>query len=604
MGGRILRIGGGCGFWGDSAAGPAQLVRHGDIDILVLDYLAEITLSLLARVRRRRPELGYATDFVSAVMGPLAAGIAARGIRVVTNAGGVNPHGCAAALRAVLRECGVDLRVAVVSGDDISGKLAALGAAGVRTPGGEPLPAQVESANVYLGAAPIAAALSDGADVVITGRCVDSALALGPLMAAFGWQASDLDLLAAGSLAGHVIECGTQATGGVFTDWQDVAAGWDDMGYPVVECHADGSFIVSKPQRTGGRVDPATVAEQIVYEIHDPAAYVLPDVTCDFSGVHLQDLGQDRVRVLGARGVYPPAHYKASLTSAEGFRCTATLMIAGGQADARARAVGEAILKRTRRMLSEQGFADYSAVSVEVLGAGEMYPPAHRPAEVHEILLKIAVAHAEEKALELFAREIAPAATSMAQGITGFAGGRPAVQPLIRLVSCLVPRNAVDVRVEVDPAPSPPRPLGRDCVGADSPAAIAVAAADAPPANGGHLESATKAAQVTVPLLRLAHGRSGDKGDVVNIGVLARHPRWVPFLEQVLTAQRVAEWFAHLVEGPVERFDWPGLSGWNFVLQRALGGGGTASLRYDPQGKTYAQVLLDMPVTVPAGLLR
>jgi hypothetical protein len=596
-----VRIGCGCGFWGDSAAGPAQLVHSGEIDFLVLDYLSEITLSLLARARRKRPELGYTTDFVTAVMRPLAAEIAARRIRVIANAGGVNPQACGDAVQKLLRELGVQLAVAVVSGDDLSAELAELRAAGITdSESGGPLPSQVLSANAYLGAFPIATALAAGADIVITGRCADSALALAPLIHRFGWKAEQLDRLAMGSLAGHVIECGPQATGGIATDWRALAAGWDDMGYPIAECSADGSFILTKPQGTGGLVNAANVAEQIVYEVHDPARYVLPDVVCDFTHVTLEDLGGHRVRVSNARGLPATSSYKASLTYPHGYRCTATLMIVGAEAVQKAQQVAAAILRRTRRMFSERGWADYQATSVEVLGSEAMYGPHARQHASREVILKIAVAHAEEPPLELFAREIFPAATSMAQGITGFAGGRPAVQPIVRLASCLVPKERVHPKIEIasstgtrtltiPPAAVPPRqPTAEDC---QAPRATADAGT---PASGPYVE---------VPLLRLAHGRSGDKGDLANIGVLARRPEFVPLLAQALTPQVVRGFLAHLLEGEVERYDWPGLRGWNFVLHRALGGGGVASLRYDPQGKSYAQILMDLPVRVPRSWL-
>src|SRR5579871_6773294 len=376
-----LRIGCGCGFWGDSAAGAAQLVRHGDIDVLVLDYLSEITLSLLARARAKRPELGYTTDFVTEVMRPLAQDIAARRIRVIANAGGVNPRACRDALRKVLAEAGVALSVGVVHGDDIAPELNDLRRSGVRDleTGGE-LPGEVASANAYLGAFPIAQALGQGADIVVTGRCADSALALGALVHAFGWGAEDWDRLALGSLAGHIIECGPQATGGIYTDWRSVAAGWDDMGYPIVECTPDGGFTVTKPPGTGGRVSSSTVAEQITYEVHDPAQYVLPDVVCDFSEVRLQELGADRVRVTGARGLPATPYYKASLTYADGYRCTATLMIVGAEAAQRAQYVADAILARTRRLMAERGLGNYRATSIEILGAESMYGPHARGA--------------------------------------------------------------------------------------------------------------------------------------------------------------------------------------------------------------------------------
>jgi hypothetical protein len=587
---RVVRIGCGGGFWGDSAEGPAQLVRAGGLDYLVMDYLAEITMSLLARAKAKRPELGYATDFVDALR-PLLPAIAAQGIKVVCNAGGVNAPACRAALEAAIAEAGVELRVAAVTGDDLLPRIDELRAAGTRELAGDaPLPARPWSANAYLGATPIAAALAAGADIVVTGRCVDSALALGPLMHEFGWRDDDYDLLAAGSLVGHLIECGTQCTGGLFTDW-DTVPGWDDMGFPIAECAADGSCVITKPAGTGGLVTPATVAEQLVYEIGDPAHYALPDVSCDFSRVRLAAVGSDRVRVEGARGRAPSAHYKASVTFQDGWRATATMMIGGREAAAKARRVADAILTRTRRLFAARGWDDYRDVSVETLGAESTYGPHARHGATREVILKIGVAHREREPLELFAREIFPSATAMAQGLTGFAGGRPSVQPVVRLFSCLVDKQVVQPVVELGELGQPV------AVRSGGPVTPAPAEAACPDASG--FEGAT----VEVPLIRCAHGRSGDKGDSVNIGILARHPRFLPLLRAQLTAEAVAGYFAHLVKGPVTRYEWPGLEGFNFLLEGALGGGGVASLRHDPQGKAYAQMLLDFPLAVPRGWL-
>jgi len=588
-----LRIGCGAGFWGDSAEGPSQLVRRGNIDVLMLDYLAEITMSLLARAREKRPELGYATDFVDAVMADIAPLVAEKCIKVVTNAGGVNPAGCRDALERLLGKLGLELKVAVVHGDDIAGLEDDLRRRDVRDLDTAcPLPARIASANAYLGAFPIAEALRRGADIVLTGRCVDSALALGPLIAHFGWTPRDYDKLSMGSLAGHVIECGTQATGGVFTDWKAVAGGWADMGFPIAECGADGSFVVTKPERTGGLVSPATVAEQIVYEVHDPSAYILPDVVCDWSGVTLEPAGSDRVRVCGARGLPPTDSYKASLTYADGYRCIATMLIVGRDSAPRARAVGDAILERAGRLLGEKGYAGFRATSVEILGAESAYGAASRAAAAREVVLKVAAAHEKREALEIFAREIFPSATSMAQGITGFASGRPGVQPVVRLFSCLVPKASVKATVEIDGETIPVaetlsneiwRPTER-------------APLQHPPLNG-------TGDTVPVPLAALAHGRSGDKGDTANIGILARRPEFVPAIAAALTPEAVARYFSHVAQGEVERYDWPGLDGFNFVMRRSLGGGGVSSLRYDPQGKGYAQALLDIEVPVPAAWL-
>ena len=587
---RAVRIGCGAGFWGDSAEGPAQLVRTGGIDYLVMDYLAEITMSLLARAKAKRPDSGYATDFVTAVMKPLLPALAEQGIKVVTNAGGVNAPACKAALEALIQDAGLSLTVAAVSGDDLLARADELRAAGVsELDRGAPLPAAPWSINAYLGAAPIAAALAAGADIVVTGRCVDSALALGPLMHEFNWATDDYDRLAAGSLVGHLIECGTQCTGGLFTDWQDVP-GWDDMGFPIAECFADGSCIITKPAGTGGLVNVATVAEQLVYEIGDPARYLLPDVSCDFSAVTLVDSGAHRVRVSGARGRPPTTTYKTSVTYKDGYRATATMMIGGREARAKAERVADAILTRTRRLFAARGWADYRETSVEVLGSEATYGPHSRHTDTREVILKLAVAHAEEAPLELFAKEIFPAATATAQGLTGFAGGRPGVQPVVRLYSCLVEKTGLPITVEVNAQTlALPAPLPQDA--ADSP----------PPAVPGP-ELAASLTDPVVPLYRLAYARSGDKGNSANIGLLARHPDLLPLIRAQLGAPEVAAWFAHLADGPVTRYEWPGVHGFNFVLQRALGGGGTGSLRHDPQGKAYAQLLLDFPIRVPAAL--
>ena len=329
---RPLRIGCASGFWGDTEAAAAQLVRRGDTDVLVFDYLAEITMSLLARARAKDPAAGYATDFVR-TLAPLGPELRDQRIRVVSNAGGVNPQACAEALRAALAAQGVTLSIAVVDGDDLSTQVEALRAAGTTEMStGTPLPAKLASINAYLGAQPIAAALDAGADIVITGRVVDSAVTLGPLVHHFRWRWDDWDRLALGSLAGHVIECGTQCTGGLYTDWEQVP-GWDDMGFPVVEFATDGaSFVVTKPPGTGGLVTPGTVGEQILYEIADPRDYRLPDVRCDFADVRLEADGPDRVRVSGARGRPAPRQLKVSATYADGWRLMGTLMIGGADA--------------------------------------------------------------------------------------------------------------------------------------------------------------------------------------------------------------------------------------------------------------------------------
>ncbi|MGB1562649.1 MAG: acyclic terpene utilization AtuA family protein [Sinimarinibacterium flocculans] len=589
----LVRIGCGAGFWGDSAEGPKQLVDSGQIDYLVLDYLAEITMSLLARARAKDPAAGYATDF-PAVLASLAPKLKAQGIKVVTNAGGVNPSACKAAIDEKLAALGIDLKVSIVTGDDLLPRAAEF--ADVKEMfSGAAMPPKLWSMNAYLGAFPVAQALAGGADIVLTGRCVDSAVVLGPLIHEFDWQPDDYDKLSAGSLAGHVIECGAQATGGVSTDWEKVAGDWDRMGFPIAECRADGSFVVTKPANTGGRVTPETVAEQIVYEIGDPASYLLPDVTCDWCQVRLRQVGDDRVEVSGAKGRAPTDSYKVSATYQDGFRCTTMMMIGGVDAVAKAETVGAAILKRTRRMFGELGLGDYLRTDIEVLGSEANWGANARRRDTREVILKIAVHHADKNALALFGRECIPPATAMAQGITGFAGGRPSPTPLVRLFSCLVPKDAVKIEVDGSPFENPSPASGRGCPeGAGEGAGTAGVPPPLPQAGEGSR---------TVPLVTVAYGRSGDKGNAANIGVLARRPEFLPLLREQLTAEAVKRYFAHFVEGDVQRFELPGLHGFNFLMSEALGGGGIASLRHDPQGKMLAQILMDFPVDVPEALL-
>ncbi|CAJ95779.1 Terpene utilization protein AtuA [Cupriavidus necator] len=589
---KTVRIGGACGFWGDSSVGAPQLVRHGGIDYLVFDYLAELTMSVLAAARLRKPELGYATDFVTVTMKTLLREIVECNIRVVSNAGGINPQGCAQALAAIAAEQGIAVRIAVVEGDDVMPLVASLREAGITDmQKGLPLPDKLVSANAYLGALPVCKALDQGAQIVITGRCVDSAVTLGVLMHEFGWQAHDYDRLAQGSLAGHIIECGCQATGGLHTDWEQVPD-WPNIGYPVVECRADGSFLVGKPPATGGLVTTATVGEQVLYEIGDPSAYLLPDVTCDFTQVALRQAGPDLVEVRGARGRAPGNCYKVSATYMEGFRCNAQLTIVGIDAAAKAERTAEAILARTRRLFAENGWGDYTRTRVEVLGAESCFGPHAAARHTREAIMRLAVTHPEKAALELFAREIAAAGTSWSPGTTGSGGGRASPSPSIRQYAFLLDKGALSPTVVMDGVwTAVSIPAGHAATDAAAPAAAQAAAI---PAGGDSIE---------VPLVRLAYGRSGDKGDISNIGLIARRPEYLPLLRAEVTAARVADWLGHLVLGPVSRYDLPGFDAMNFVCESALDGGGMASLRNDPLGKGMAQILLTMPVRVPRSLL-
>jgi len=585
----VIRIGGASGAWGDSPRAIPQLLRE-PVDVLMMDYLAEVSMSLLARARQKMPDAGFPPDFVAYLKDYLPE-IARRGIRVVSNAGGVNPTACAAALRAVCESLGLALRIAVVQGDDVLPHIEELRARDVREAASDAaLPARLLTANAYLGALPIRAALDRGADIVITGRCADSALALGILMHRFGWAEDDYDRLAAGSLIGHLLECGAQGVGGLHTDWQDVPD-WANIGYPIAECAEDGTCVLTKPAETGGLVIPGSVAEQVLYEIGDPSAYILPDVIADFSNVQLVQDGPHRVRVSGARGRAPTRQYKVSATYQDGYRAVATVSIVGMDAALKAERTGEALIARARLSFAERGLPDFTATHIEALGAEASYGEGSRARAVREVLLRLVAVHADPKCLDLFARELGSVGISFAPGTTGIYNGRPKPAPQIRLFTLFIDKTMLA---------HPTVTLDGDRFEIDIPAGIDPVPGEAALAP---FELPDTGPDIEVPLISLAFARSGDKGDAANIAIIARRPEFVPILRREVTVARMAEHFRHLARGPVQRFEAPGLHAFNFLIQNALGGGGMASLRIDPQGKAYGQMALEMLVKVPIGMV-
>jgi len=573
----VVRIGGASGAWGDSPIAVPQLLREGRLDYLVFDYLGERTLAMLAAARSLDPDAGYAPDFIQSMTAHLPE-IMRQGVRIIANAGGVNPRSCAAALRRVASQLDLSPRIGLVTGEDAMVLAQQLG----------DLPDHLVSASAYFGAVTIAHALDAGADIVVTGRCVDSAPTLGALMHEFGWRDSDHDLLAAGSLAGHVIECGCQATGALYTDWEDIPD-WAGMGYPILEVEASGAFTVTKPDGTGGRVIVPAIAEQILYEVGDPSAYILPDVICDFTHVRLEQTGIDRVRVDGARGSEPTSSYKVSITYQDGFNAHMQLTVIGFDADRKARRAGEAILERSRHQMMAAGFADFDRHNIEVLGAEDVYGPHRQLLVPRECVLRLSVSHQQASALLHFAAELGAAGIAYSPGVTGL-GAKPVPVMNIRLTSRLIDKAALVAAVEVDGQPVEVRvPSGKG---------QAPIRPEPQPESGAAIPGDWK----EVPLIAIAHGRSGDKGDTSNIAVIARRPEYLPLIHQQVTPSRVAAYMAHLIRGKIRRFDVPGLDAVNFLCEEALDGGVAGSLRNDPWGKGYAQVLLSMPVRIPAEL--
>ncbi|HEY3392251.1 MAG TPA: acyclic terpene utilization AtuA family protein [Lacipirellulaceae bacterium] len=606
-----VRIGNAQGFWGDrSDAAAEMLARQPDLDYLTLDYLAEVSMSILARERERDPEAGFARDFVEVVRSLVPYWSSGGRCRLIANAGGLDPRGCAEACRDALEKSGCrSLRIGIITGDDILALVRNPAAASSQPEfrnldTGRPISDisdRLVTANAYLGAAPIVEALRGGADIVITGRVADPSLTVAASVHHFGWSANDLDQLAGATVAGHLIECGTQVTGGISTDWLDVPDA-AHIGFPIVEIDQEGNCIVTKPSGSGGRVTPLTVKEQLVYEIGDPENYLSPDVTVSFLSLNVEDLGGDRVRVSGATGKPRPDTYKVSATYRDAFRSAGTLAIIGRDAQAKARRCGQAVLARVR----DAGF-DVRDSIIECLGSGDGAAGIIRTCDEDsrqfgETVLRVALETDSREAAERFARELIPLITAGPQGTTGYAEGRPRVHSVFRYWPCLIARSALQpeveflVSAETASAVGQPSPFGRG----------QVAVGDSPWRGGGAL-TPTKDVPAPRPspaaadlrpggrggcLYDIACARSGDKGTSANVGVIARSERSWPFLRAWLTADRVSTFFAPLGVESVDRYELPNLQALNFVLRGAL----RRSLRTDAQGKALGQILLAMPL--------
>jgi hypothetical protein len=443
---RVVRVAAGQGFWGDWLEAPRRQVEGGPIDYLMLDYLAEVTMSILQKQKERDPSMGYARDFVGAMESVFPA-VANGGVRVIANAGGVNPSACAAAVYEAARKHGVEdrIRIGVVTGDDVLPRLDHLLTKGhplANMDTGAPLASirdRVLSANAYIGAVPIVDALRRGANVVITGRSTDTALTMAPLLHEFEWKVDDWNRLAAGIVAGHIIECGAQCSGGnCLFDWRDIPD-LADVGYPIVEAQSDGTFHITKHPNTGGRISRHTVIEQLVYEMGDPREYITPDVIADFTSIKLEDAGPDRVRVFGISGRPPTDKLKVSIAYRAGFKAVGTLVYAWPDALDKARAADRVLRQRLERL----GLR-FEEIHTEFLGANATHGPlAGDGHDAPEVQLRVGVRAAERAPVERFTREIAPLVLNGPPSVTGFAGGRPKTEDVVAYWPALIDKREI-----------------------------------------------------------------------------------------------------------------------------------------------------------------
>lgn len=446
-------IANGQGFWGDSILGPVRLVNEGPLDYLTLDYLAEVTMSIMQKLKSRDPSKGYATDFVEMCRRVLPV-CHEKGIKIIANAGGVNPLACREAVAKVMEELGITgMKIGVVEGDDILDDLPGLIAGGEtfkNMDNGEALESvldRVKTANVYIGAEPIVEALKAGADIVITGRATDPSIVLAPMMYEFGWTMEDFDRLAAGTIAGHIVECGAQCTGGNFANWREIPD-MAKIGYPVIEAHSDGTFAVTKHANTGGKVSIETVTSQLVYEMSDPANYITPDCVADFTSIQLKQESEDRVAISGIKGQPATDTYKVSISFHEGYKLISQLTVAGPDAVDKAKLCADIVFDRVA--MDGVTFTDEEKF-VEIVGTNVCHAGiADAPAEPAEVVLRIGARSPDRSKLDRLGMEIVPLVTSGPPGVTGFAGGRPKATEIISYWPALLSKGKIETKVSVE----------------------------------------------------------------------------------------------------------------------------------------------------------
>jgi hypothetical protein len=585
-------VGNAGGYWGDDPDALYRQLTQGDLDYITVDFLAEVTMSILQKHRSRKQELGYATDFLEQMRQCLPV-IGEKGTRIITNAGGVNPRSCAEALSKLAHEKGFAASIAVVEGDDLLDRLEALQERGISFRNMETdqefhtISSRVQSANAYLGAASIIRALQEGARIIVTGRVADASLTVAAPFFEFGWDFEDWDRLATTVAAGHILECGAQASGGNLTDWETVPS-FLNMGYPIAKFFADGSFLITKHPDSGGVINRQTVTSQLIYEIGDPRQYITPDITADFSTLRLEDEGNDCVRVSGVKGANRSNQLKVSISYLDGYKAHGALIVSGPRAADKCRLVADSLWKRLA--------LEFQETRTELVGHsachGQLAPKVDPP----EILLRLGVKDSSREKVVAFSQQFTSLILNTVPGV-GIVGARPRVQEVIAYWPCLIPASEINTTVtllEKDRSFQVPwAPPKEKTATFSSPPALA--ATTSLRSSSGHL--------ATMPLRKLCYGRSGDKGDTCNIGLVARSQEIYHWMFRELTTERIKDYFAEICQGEVQRFELPNLLAFNFLLHRALGGGGTVSLRVDPQGKTLAEALLMMPIEAPEDLV-
>lgn len=589
---KIIKIGNASGFWGDDQDALRRMVEGGRLDYITMDFLAEVTMSIMKKQMDSDPNLGYARDFIPMLEKVLAKALS-DGTKIITNAGGVNPKACAMAIYDMAKKKGLNPKIAVVYGDDILDKIEDMKNSGIdfkNMETGESFETykdRMTAANVYFGAAPVVEALKLNPDIIITGRVTDTGITLAPMVHEFSWSLKDWNKLAAGIVGGHIIECGSQSTGGNFTDWEKVES-FKDIGFPILEVSEDGSFVVTKHEGSGGLVSLDTVREQLFYEMGDPKAYITPDVVADFSSIRLVELDKNRVKVFGVKGHQPTEFYKVSMAYQDGFKSSGSIIVSGPNARKKAELFSKIFWEKCPASLSE--------TATDYVGLNSCHKGLSSLSDSNEIMIRLSAKAPEEKDLIAFAKTIPSLILSGPPGVAVL-GGNQKPQRIMSYWPCLIPKKSATPIISILSAGefSEPKLVEDTAVGFFTGAEekdVTFAGA----ASKSLKETLKECEENGILLSGIAMARSGDKGDSVNIGVIARHHMAYEYLDEHLTAQLVKDLFQDHCLGKVVRYKLPNMMGFNFILEKALGGGGTSSLRIDPQGKTFAQAILMMKV--------
>jgi len=593
-----IRIGNSGGFWGDDLQAFRRQLESGNLDYLTMDFLAEITMSILRKQQLRSPDLGYVTDFVDQII-ENAELIKEKSVKIISNAGGINPIGCANRIISELKKKNISFKIAIIEGDNLLEDLPTIfpDQADLKNmESGESfdhIKDRIQSANAYLGLPPLVEALKLGAEIIIAGRVTDTSITMAPMVYEFNWELNDWDKLASGLVAGHIIECGAQSTGGNFSDWHLVEK-WDEFGYPIAEVYPDGTFFIEKAKGSGGLVSEFTVKEQLVYEMGNPAAYISPDVIADFRTIQVEQTGPDQVKIQGIKGYPSTPFLKVSMAYKDGFSAFGSIIISGPQALKKAKKFEEIFWHRTGLVFDKQR-TEYVGFNSCHLGLVDQNEP-------NEVLLRFNVYDQNKEKLVEFSKNIAPLILSGPPGVA-VTGGRPRVVSVMTYWPALIQKELIHPSVSM---------LNEDGFIFHTITLKSTLGSEQLPSIDNTLEESAnqpvkkildRKEGVQVKFKDICLARSGDKGDTANLGVIARSEKIYLFLKENLTAGDVKSIFSHHCKGEVRKYFLDNLNALNFLLEESLDGGGTKSLIIDAQGKTYAQAFLNQTVYIPKELL-